>query len=367
MATQSGGIKSTFAAMAAKNATHPTLSAGTTYDRRRAEKFAPLGEKKTLLKPTLQAFIATVKTMLPPSGLTTLRRNNDKEINAILASPMLVEALMKTSPVEIAGQKLTVKPAAPRSTKIWLYSPSVYIPKERILEALQKLITTTHIEEITDEYGFPTEKLFAYVRGDNIPSAVLVGATRINITYPGMEKKCRLCQSPEHAAGNCPNRKIFNCNTTGHVSAECKAGCRRCGAADHSSRNCGMEARPRIDLDDDAQYPELVPKTKGNETNTRSDETLQGEMTTSDPAVIQTNEISPADEGAMESVEDAVEIDEIIKQAAAALPPAPPGESRRRRPPRKQPRRRRHLLRPALNRVTAWTSQLSKRKARPNP
>lgn len=176
--------------------------------------------------------------MLPPSGLTTLRRNGDREINAILASPMLVEAIMKKSPIEIAGQKLVVTPAAPRSTKIWLYSPSVYIPKEKILEALQKHITTTHIEEITDEFGFPTEKLFAYVRGEDIPSAVHVGNARINITYPGIDKRCRLCQSPDHAAGNCPNRKCFNCNKTGHVSAECKAGCRRCGAAEHSSRDC---------------------------------------------------------------------------------------------------------------------------------
>lgn len=108
-----------------------------------------------------------------------------------------------------------VTPAAPRSTKIWLYSPSVYIPKEKILEALQKQITTTHIEEITDEYGFPTEKLFAYVRGENIPSAVLVGSTRINITYPGMERRCRMCQALDHAAGNCPQRKCYNCNKTG--------------------------------------------------------------------------------------------------------------------------------------------------------
>lgn len=111
-----GAPSQLFAEMAAKNANRPALSTSATYDRRRAVKFTPQGEHEILQRTTLLA----LKTMLPPSGLTTLRRNSDKEINAILASPMLVEALMKKSPIEISEQKLLVTPAAPRSTKIWL-------------------------------------------------------------------------------------------------------------------------------------------------------------------------------------------------------------------------------------------------------
>lgn len=141
----------------------------------------------------------------------------------------------------------------------------MYIGKERIREALQKHIPTSHIEEINDEYHFPTEKLFAYVRSENIPSAVYVGSTRINITYPGMEKRCRLCQAPDHAAGNCPKRQCYNCNKAGHVRAESKAGCRRCGSNDHTSRNCDARASPNIDIDSPDNFPSLqkgkeVPK-----------------------------------------------------------------------------------------------------------
>lgn len=40
---------------------------------------------------------------------------------------------------------------------------------------------------------------------------MFIGSTRINITYPGMERRCRLCNAPDHAAGNCPSRKCLAC------------------------------------------------------------------------------------------------------------------------------------------------------------
>lgn len=261
--------------MAAKNVSRPTLSTNYMYDRRRAIKIAPLGEKETLQKATLKAFIAALRAMLPPSGLTTLRRNSDKEVNAILASPMLVDGIIKKSPIEIAGQKLSITPAAPRSTKIWIYSPSYYIPKEKILEALRQKIETTYIEEIVDEFGFPTERLFAYVRGENIPAAVFFGTTRLNITYPGMERRCRLCDDLDHAAGNCPKRKCYNCNKLGHVSAECTAGCRRCGSKEHSSRTCTADTP---DLHSGAQFPELHKKEdKETKPDEKADEPINAE------------------------------------------------------------------------------------------
>lgn len=61
-----------------------------------------------------------------------------------------------------------------------------------------------HVEDITNELQLPTGKLFAFVRGDSIPSAIFIGVVRINITYPGMERKCRrICQSPERECFNC--------------------------------------------------------------------------------------------------------------------------------------------------------------------
>lgn len=136
----------------------------------------------------------------------------------------------------------------------------MYISTQSIREAIQKHVQVSHIEEISDEFGFPTEKLFAYVRGENIPSAVLIGTTRINITYPGMERRCRLCEAPDHAAGNCPKRQCYNCNKTDHVSAECKAGCRRYGDSDHTSHMC--EGRKKaIDLDSPAAFPSLNKST----------------------------------------------------------------------------------------------------------
>lgn len=265
MATQSGGKTQTFAEIAAKQLTNLTSTANIGYARRRAVKFTPCSENETIQRGTFQSFIESLQKLLTPSAITTLRRSGENEIHAILETPTRVDSLLKLSPITVAGQKLTVTPFAPRSVKIWLYNPSLFVGKDLIREELQKNIPTSYIEELKDEYNFPTGKLFAYVRGTNIPSAIHIGSVRINITYPGMERRCRLCQALDHVAGSCPNRQCYNCNKAGHVSAECTAGCRRCGATDHSTRTCGSHTSPNPDVDSTSQFPNLqktnvVPK-----------------------------------------------------------------------------------------------------------
>lgn len=246
MASQSAG-KASFATIAAKQAANPTPTPNFGYDRRRALKFSPVEPNTKLTRDTCKQFVANLRNLIapsPPTEITAIRLANEVELHAVLATPALVDNLVAKSPIEIAGQALKITEFVPRSRKIWLYNPSILISNLLIKTELSKHVQTMHVEDITNELLLPTGKLFAYVRGDIIPSAIFIGAVRINITYSGMERRCRNCQSPEHAAGQCPERECFNCHKKGHVSSECASGCRRCGASGHQQELRTDQNRP---------------------------------------------------------------------------------------------------------------------------
>lgn len=171
-----------------------------------------------------------------------------------------------------------------------------------------------------NEYGIPTGNLFAYVKEENIPSAIFIGSTRINITYRGMEKRCRLCQSTEHAAGKCPDRPCFTCKT--------------CGATTHTSRNCREDL-----LDSKNQFPELTKKTpkEGNETQECEDASVIVPEKTEDQPMAATTERTTTDDtisnpSDIPTIEDTVltapdeerieeiSIEDILQEVEAALP-----------------------------------------------
>ena len=62
---------------------------------------------------------------------------------------------------------------------------------------------------------------------------------------PGGGRPCRICESTEHLAAECPNkekRACRNCGSEDHMAKECpdreKRTCRNCGSEDHMARDC---------------------------------------------------------------------------------------------------------------------------------
>lgn len=185
MASQSSG-KPTFAAMAAKQGEQINTRTETGYDRRRAIRILPTDRQGKLEIETCKLFMSTFKSIVEPNAITAIRMINDTEIQAVLETPTQVDELCRKSPLIIAEQALNIVPFTPRSKKIWIYNPSLFIGNHQIKKELERHCQVAHLEEIPNNYGIPTGKLFAFVKGENIPSAILVGSTRINITYRGM-------------------------------------------------------------------------------------------------------------------------------------------------------------------------------------
>lgn len=335
MASQSSG-KPTFAAMAARQGDSTCPRTETGYDRRRAVRIKPTGGATELEKETCKNFMSAFKEITEPNSITSIRMVSNTEFQAVLTTPAQVDELCKKSPIKIAEQELDIVPFVPRSRKIWIYNPSILIGNHMIKKELERHCQVAHIEDTPNEYGIPTGKSFAYVKGEQIPAAIFIGASRINITYRGMERKCRLCQSAEHAAGKCPERSCFNCGMKGHVSAECKEGCKKCGATTHTSRTC-REDLP--DLDSKSHFPELAinrqkNNTKAlehgdaNKTSPQVTETQERDATKEKTTIRDTHSIPP-DVGMVEDPElammneegaEELNIEEILQEVAAALP-----------------------------------------------
>lgn len=331
--------------MAAKQGEEINLRPDMGYDRRRAIRIVPTDGATTIEVETCKNLVNALKAAVETNAITVIRMINEAEFQAVLVTPMQVEELCKKAPLMIANQKLDISPYVPRSRKIWIYNPSIFIKIHSIRAELGKHCQVAHIEDIPNEYGASTGKLFGYVEGENIPSAIFVGSVRINVTYRGMERKCRLCQSTEHAAGSCLDRTCFNCSKKGHVSLECTEGCKTCGATSHTTRNC-RENFP--DLGSMNQFPELKTRTPkdGKEDNPRAHSMETLEQTNASDKVPETPDAhpmtgttdrtaieddTPAPPGALTTEEtilaapdmeglEKICIDDIIQEVAAALP-----------------------------------------------
>lgn len=334
MASQSSG-KATFAAIAAQPGGNLNMRPDTGYDKRRAFRIIPADGAAKLEIETCKKLVKVLGETVGPKAITVIRMISEAEFQAVLETPTQVDEICRKTPLIVGNQKLEIIPFVARSTKIWIYNPSILIGINRIKYELEKHCRVAYIEDIPNEYGASTGKLFAYVKGENIPSAIFIGLTRLNITYKGMERKCRLCQSADHAAGKCPERSCYNCDKKGHVSAECEERCKKCGATTHTSRNCMEDV---LDIKSRNQFPELAQRTPkdNNKTNGHTtpdvtdldkDETQQMDNT-ADRITIDNALIDPPDAftcgTSVPTEEDAdgaeISIEDIIQEAAAALP-----------------------------------------------
>jgi len=103
---------------------------------------------------------------------------------------------------------------------------------------------------------------------DSAPPAMMAALTALTNAVTEMGQRV-------HVAGNTPRRdgagpgpngngrperRCYNCNGMGHLSAECTAPCKICKAADHRSGSCPQRRKRKTPANGSSATPEVAKK-----------------------------------------------------------------------------------------------------------